>query len=109
MDSADGTTSGESSFAMRIVNSTGLTLSRVKLVAGKGANSDDGTDGQDGADGAQTNPNHGLDAICTNPPTGQVGGGWGTFPCGTVGGHGGPRTSLTRAPRVVTVSRQPIS
>ncbi len=66
IDAADAAASGESSIAMSVASSTGVTLARVALHAGKGADGDDGAPGTAGADGAQTNTHVGVDADCAS-------------------------------------------
>jgi hypothetical protein len=88
---ADATVAGSSSIATYADTSTGVTLVRVSLTAGKGG---DGAAGSNGANGANapgpSTAQQGAAATCSNPPAVLAGGSWGpSTSCGSVGGTGG--------------------
>jgi hypothetical protein len=82
---------GESSIAAMVDASDGVTLTRVKLVAGKGGDGAVGTDGGKVDDGPPVDPQQqgGLNASCS--ATSRPGGSWGGVPssCTSLGGAGG--------------------
>lgn len=91
VSAVDATTAGESSLAMFVSNSEGLTLRRVALTAGKGADGAPGTNGQEGVDGeTPTLAQQGKAATCSAAPAEQPGGKWPQpSACSSKGGDGG--------------------
>lgn len=90
-DALDAAKAGESSIGAIVDTSDGVTLTRVKLVAGKGADGAAGDDGGPGQNGPPVDPQQqgGLNASCS--ATSRPGGSWGGVPssCASLGGAGG--------------------
>jgi hypothetical protein len=89
--SSTSANAGESSYGASVRNSKNVTLRRLEITAGDGAQGNDGEAGLDGASGAESGdaPN-GAAADCSSPPAIQNGAVWAEEnSCGSFGGKGG--------------------
>lgn len=85
--SADATTPGESSYAIKLIDCSELVSIKHNFISsGSGSNGTNGANGMNGLPGAPGSP--GTNGTCDGSPNG-TGGAGGSSPCGNTGGAGG--------------------